>query len=670
MGVDVPAAPFIPAGSSRRNLLDNARSICDRARHPHERRRRATMSIPIEPPEDRFCDLVMKGGITSGVVYPAAIERLSHHYRFKNIGGTSAGAIAAAVTAAAEFNRRCSGSRAGFELLKQLPSDLKEDVTPGRRKLLSLFQPQRDARRLFTVLVAALNSRGTGHRIFAIIGGLLRAYWIAALGSVLIALAIRAVGADGLGSVLVFGIALVIWIGAWVFRDITVGVVGNGFGMCTGLTEHPKEVALTPWLHELIQRAAGRTAQDPPLTFGELWDAPGYPIGHFTLPAGALRKSIDLRMFSTNLGHGRPYIFPFTPAGPGQSRFPTQERLFFRPDELARYLPGEVLAWMRAKGMAYRVEPGREGRDPSGADAASRGLLELPPPREFPVILAARMSLSFPFLFAAVPLWAIDYDAPGLAPFRRCWFSDGGISSNFPMHLFDGLVPSWPTFGINLEPQIEKWEEVYLPRVYTEGYGERWDRFDDGADGAARFGGFLSAILGAMQNWNDNALARMPGVRDRIARVRLRPDEGGMNLNMDRRAIENVAERGERAAAELIAAFAQPRGGSQATGWDEQRWVRLGVLLKMIEERASGVRTALDPSCPHATDFDTLIGNAGDPNRPPPAGYETPLTRVQQDALRAVVTALGVLVGTLAQPGCQTEFKPIPKPELRVRPPL
>jgi hypothetical protein len=73
-------------------------------------------------PEDRYCDLVMKGGITSGVVYPPAILKLANHYRFKNIGGTSAGAIAAVVTAAAEyFRRHHHGSLAGFERLAQLP---------------------------------------------------------------------------------------------------------------------------------------------------------------------------------------------------------------------------------------------------------------------------------------------------------------------------------------------------------------------------------------------------------------------------------------------------------------------------------------------------------------------------------------------------------------------
>ena len=37
----------------------------------------------------RTCDIVMKGGITSGVVYPQAITTLAERYDFKNIGGTS-----------------------------------------------------------------------------------------------------------------------------------------------------------------------------------------------------------------------------------------------------------------------------------------------------------------------------------------------------------------------------------------------------------------------------------------------------------------------------------------------------------------------------------------------------------------------------------------------------
>src|SRR5256714_4168014 len=72
--------------------------------------------IPLLP-----CDLVMKGGITSGIAYPPAILQLKEQCKFNRIGGTSAGAIAAAGVAAAEFNRQNGGGGAGF-------TDLAENV--------------------------------------------------------------------------------------------------------------------------------------------------------------------------------------------------------------------------------------------------------------------------------------------------------------------------------------------------------------------------------------------------------------------------------------------------------------------------------------------------------------------------------------------------------------
>ncbi|WP_324877791.1 hypothetical protein [Methylocaldum sp.] len=620
----------------------------------------------------------MKGGITSGVVYPKAIALLSKHYRFKNIGGTSVGAIAAAVTAAAEYHRRTTGSHQGFEILAGLPEEL-QTAPPGsgRSKLFSLFQPQPATRRLFSVLISSLNREGTFRRILAILSGVLRAYWPATLVSIAVAAVVGLFGPGWFTAFLVLVILLVVTIGAWIYLDVTRNVVKNGFGLCTGLTEEANHEALTPWLHALIQKAAGLGADDPPLTFGKLWKAPGFPPDWLKLPRDTPFRSIDLQMFSTNLAHGRPYIFPLQVPDEGSTRFRDRDRLFFNPDELGRYLPGEVLKWMKTYGKPYQLEEKRKGRDPDEGEAIELGLLELPNPEDFPVLLAARMSLSFPFLFAAVPLWAINYDAPpGKRHFHRCWFSDGGISSNFPIHLFDGLVPLWPTFGIDLEPKIEGREMVFLPKEYTEGYGERWNLFADQKNSASRFGGFLSAIIATMQSWNDNALARMPGVRDRTARVRLDGHEGGLNLNMEAPVVQNIATRGEKAAAELISRFvAQPPDGPQPEGWDEQRFVRLGVLLKMLEERAPGILNVLYSDCPHATDIKTLIDNAAQSNgsdgtQKPPAGYENPLTPEQVQALHEVLEALKRLMDTLGDPNRKSGFKPIPKPELRVRPPL
>src|SRR3954453_16153208 len=75
-------------------------------------------------------DMVMKGGITSGVVYPLAVCRLAQSYKFRNLGGSSAGGIAAAFAAAAESNRAAGG----FQHLAKLPELLGNS-------LAKLFQP-------------------------------------------------------------------------------------------------------------------------------------------------------------------------------------------------------------------------------------------------------------------------------------------------------------------------------------------------------------------------------------------------------------------------------------------------------------------------------------------------------------------------------------------------
>jgi len=74
--------------------------------YPREARAAATA---VTTDANAECDLVLKGGITSGVVYPAAIAALSAHYRLRSIGGASAGAIAAAAAAAAEVGRDSGG---------------------------------------------------------------------------------------------------------------------------------------------------------------------------------------------------------------------------------------------------------------------------------------------------------------------------------------------------------------------------------------------------------------------------------------------------------------------------------------------------------------------------------------------------------------------------------
>ena len=94
---------------------------------------------------------------------------------------------------------------------------------------------------------------------------------------------------------------------------------------------------------------------------------------------------------------------------------------------------------------------GCRGRRPD-----TKSFLELPG-ADMPIVVAARLSLSYPLLFSAVPLWAIDYEPEeGERELKRCLFTDGGVSSNFPIHLFDAAMPRWPTFGMWLDRRDPK----------------------------------------------------------------------------------------------------------------------------------------------------------------------------------------------------------------------
>jgi predicted acylesterase/phospholipase RssA len=104
-----------------------------------------------EPPTEP-CDLIMQGGVASGVVYPLAIMEVAQKHQLRGIGGTSAGAIGAVVAAAAEYGRRHRTGE-GYAQLAALSRDIL-DKGLGR-----FFQPTRGMRGPFDLLVG-LQSRG------------------------------------------------------------------------------------------------------------------------------------------------------------------------------------------------------------------------------------------------------------------------------------------------------------------------------------------------------------------------------------------------------------------------------------------------------------------------------------------------------------------------------
>jgi NTE family protein len=73
-------------------------------------------------------------------------------------------------------------------------------------------------------------------------------------------------------------------------------------------------------------------------------------------------------------------------------------------------------------------------------------------PDDLSVAKALRMSMSIPFFFEPV---TEKLKGKG----KTCYIVDGGLLSNYPVHLFDQEgAPSWPTFGFNLRERPEPTE--------------------------------------------------------------------------------------------------------------------------------------------------------------------------------------------------------------------
>jgi len=142
-----------------------------------------------------------------------------------------------------------------------------------------------------------------------------------------------------------------------------------------------------------------------------------------------------------------------------------------------------------------------------------------------PVIVAVRMSLSFPVLISAVPIWSADFSRLSNkalirekkpAVLERSWFSDGGICSNFPVHFFDSPFPlahichQPAPLPSDFHESDDESRNVWMPATNGQGILEQWVRFDAG-DPVSSFTGFLMRIVNTMQNWIDTPSSRSRG---------------------------------------------------------------------------------------------------------------------------------------------------------------
>jgi predicted acylesterase/phospholipase RssA len=671
------------------------------------------------------CDLIMKGGIASGLVYPAAILELKEDYRLRSIGGASAGAIAATAAAAAEYGRQTGAS--GFDGLSDLNKELQKEgqlrglfqesantsllmetflkgfacwtqalkeksdkisanlmkslgqaiislwaaddlkkstpASPKQENAVKRFQEifdyinesfqhsSRSGKKSFTfagnITGLLLSLKGLllpGQIPLKVQGAILGVFLALGLEFMFLALLLSvglmasfifpvlltfltrenfiytyafcavvaiiagwqagkrfniALGLEALGLVKTIIIPRLVEFKAILFKHLPE----NSFGMCKGHSENATKPALTDWFHNQLQKMSGRSK---PLTFGDLKE-----------------KDIELQMITSNISQCQPYKLPFD-----------KDLLFiFNKDEFAELFPAEIVEHL----INNSQRPPSEDFDLTNLvdDNGSRvpdKYYYLPERDKLPVLLGMRLSLSFPILLSAVPLYTVsqatikrklneERSPIKVSELQKNWFSDGGISSNFPIHFFDKWLPTYPTFGIDLtslppetvrtgklEPantvmtgnyqqiineckskraSIDPLQElVYLPKPEDLPAPElvNFDTSQNNENGTLEpLIGFFSAIISTMQNYHDNSQAMLPGYRERIVQIRLNKYEGGLNLEMDKELVESMDKKGRLAGKKLINDF----------DFKEHQWIRYLALMPKLEEQLMQLTEAL-----------------------------------------------------------------------------
>lgn len=729
------------------------------------------MTTAIHPPEprsftsaDKRCDVVLKGGVTSGIIYPLALCELAEAYQFKRLGGTSSGAIVAAFGAAAEYYRQDQWEK-GYVTPAQRPpdgalrpgfhglEDLADDIHTGD-KLFAVFKPDEQTKPIFDVLFAGhmeeargrkanektratsnggTNTRGKApdtsdhrNRVQPMVRAFV-AFWsnvpklLPTLGAVVALAATLAVTwstLDRVGSMLHEGwrhriegdalavLMIVVLLTAFVVGGLAGGAasamllirrkwlptfVANGFGLARGLSRQPaggapardvdgpEPYSLTTWMTRIINELAGRASIASPLTLGDLWRVGGGPEAD---------PRIQFETITTCLTLARPLHLP--------EDLEKDLPFYFDPDEWRAYFPVRVVKYLKDHAVGSP-----RYRDPH-ADVGPL-YYRLPRAADLPVVVITRLSVAFPVLLSAVPLWSVDLNTtgdsePDTKPLRRAWFSDGGISSNFPIHFFDALIPRWPTFGIDLRDDSEAYplsttnerKNVWMPLTNEAGRTEWWRRFASDqqpdaplspAAAMTSVGQFGAAIATTLMNWRDNMLAHEAGFRDRIAHVKIdNKNEGGLNLDMPEEVIDRLFERGVAAGALLRhrytiseealacenAETAKTRNGywkPTTVSWQNHRWVRFRASMAALEDALE----LMDTAYTEAPGYTPLVNRA---ENVPPLDFQWTIDQRAANPVEKTAALLFALKAWRSAPGMRFDrgALPVRLPELRMSP--
>jgi predicted acylesterase/phospholipase RssA len=536
------------------------------------------------------CDMVMKGGITSGVVYPRAILRLAQKYRFRAIGGGSVGALVAALTAAAELAR---GNR-GFERLDEKRDELSSDGFLTSR--FQALEQTRPALEFFLAILSAKNETASGASRFGSLANhlgsvLIREYRNVFVASFVIGAAVGIVLlsllAEGLNSplgetelssyMILFGfvVGLVAAACGAIAKFVYImwrKVPKNQFGLCrgSGAPGTAEQPLLTDWISQAINYIAGIEVEGTPLTFADLKSADD------------VTRRIDLKIMTTNLNQTTPYIFPRNP-----------NTFLFNEDEMSEFFPANVVQYMIENAAPTDV-------------SLPEGFHVFPEANKLPIVVPVRMAISFPILLSAVPVWTVKraaWDSKRMnqpvsltdKELSRNLFSDGGICSNFPIHFFDAWLPRRPTFGIDLASIPDENDDYILDDISSP--SPSGDLAEGGvslpqADQrdnilSSRIGNLLQfamAVFHSAQNFRDTMQSQLPSYQERIVHVPLSSQEGGLNLNMPQTIIEGMQAKGLEAGEILC---------GERFSFERHQWVRLRVLMGLLKKNLSEMKESL-----------------------------------------------------------------------------
>jgi Patatin-like phospholipase len=358
------------------------------------------------------------------------------------------GAIAAALTAAAEYRRQSTDSTVGFDKLNTLP-DLLSQPVEGKTRLFRLFTPQPQTRRVFEVLTAPLKPQKHTdkdgaklpkdyvlNKLWRVLARACNVYPFVPIATLLLGLLYLNATLPRLESTLaiihvVFTLTAIIVLFLVVMLivflvDFGNTVIPNHLGLCTGKTPDgdKSQLAFTDWFEAYADDLAfGDNQHRPatgdsgdPLTFGDL-----------------AQHDINLKMFTSCVSRGVPLIVPFK-----------QKGIYFRPRDLQPFFSDRIIKHLTEKARdSTTIDEFNKMHGLTGNEQ----LYALPEPDDLPVVFGVRFSMSFPILFSAIPLFmkfnlpkategsleVVEENSGDVISLERVYFTDGGICSNFPI---------------------------------------------------------------------------------------------------------------------------------------------------------------------------------------------------------------------------------------------